>query len=132
MRMRSAAPGNIMQLVAGVCACAALAPALAQSPPVSSIRVTGDAKVTARPDRVQIDIGVTTHAVTSQEAAMQNARAVDTVLSSVRKATGPAAVLKTISYSLNPNYQYPSKAKEPPITGSRAVNAVEGALDHLR
>ena len=56
-----------MQLVAGVCACAALAPALAQSPPVSSIRVTGDAKVTARPDRVQIDIGVTTHAVTSQE-----------------------------------------------------------------
>ena len=28
MRMRSAAPGNIMQLVAGVCACAALALAI--------------------------------------------------------------------------------------------------------
>src|SRR6202049_5050067 len=130
MRMRSAAPGNIMQLVAGVCAGAALAPALAQSPPVSSIRVTGDAKVTARPDRVQIDIGVTTRAAQSQEAASQNARQVDAVLAAVRKAT-PAAVLKTISYSLNPNYQYHSNGEEPTITGYSAVNVVQVTLDDL-
>jgi uncharacterized protein YggE len=129
--MRSAAPGNIRQLVAGVCACAALAPVLAQSPPLSSIRVTGDAKVTARPDRVQIDIGVTTHAATSQEAATQNARAVDTVLSSVRKATGPGAVLKTISYSLNPNYQYHPSGGQPSIDGYTALNVVQVTLDDL-
>ena len=121
-------------LVAVVLACAVAASPLRaqQTPlsPVSSIRVTGDAKVTARPDRVQIDIGVTTRAAQSQEAASQNARQVDAVLAAVRKAT-PAAVLKTISYSLNPTYQYHSNAEEPTITGYSAVNVVQVTLDDL-
>jgi len=98
---------------------------------VSSIRVTGDARVTARPDRVQIDIGVTTRAAQSQEAASQNAREVDAVLAAVRKATGPAADLKTISYSLNPTYQYHPKGEEPTITGYSALNVVQVTLDDL-
>src|SRR4030081_222700 len=103
----SCGPGNMRSLVAVVLVCAvAASPLRAQQTPVSSIRVTGDARVTAKPDRVQIDIGVTTRAAQSQDAASQNARQVDAVLAAVRKATGPAAVLKTISYSLNPTYQY--------------------------
>jgi len=118
-------------LVAVVLACAvAASPLRAQQTPVSSIRVTGDAKVTARPDRVQIDIGVTTRAAQSQEAASQNARQVDAVLAAVRKVT-PAAVLKTISYSLNPTYQYHSKGEEPTIAGYSAVNVVQVTLDDL-
>jgi uncharacterized protein len=118
-------------LVAVVLACAvAASPLRAQQTPLSSIRVTGDAKVTARPDRVQIDIGVTTRAAQSQEAASQNARQVDAVLAAVRKAT-PAAVLKTISYSLNPTYQYHSKGEEPTIAGYSAVNVVQVTLDDL-
>jgi uncharacterized protein YggE len=121
-------------LVAVVLACAvAASPVGAQQTPLSppsSIRVTGDAKVTARPDRVQIDIGVTTRAAQSQEAASQNARQVDAVLAAVRKAT-PAAVLKTISYSLNPTYQYHSNGEEPTITGYSAVNVVQVTLDDL-
>jgi uncharacterized protein YggE len=121
-------------LVVVVLACAVAASPLRaqQTPlsPVSSIRVTGDAKVTARPDRVQIDIGVTTRAAQSQEAASQNARQVDAVLAAVRKVT-PAAVLKTISYSLNPTYQYHSKGEEPTIAGYSAVNVVQVTLDDL-
>jgi len=112
----------------------AASPARAQPAPVSpvsSVRVTGDARVTARPDRVQIDIGVTTRAAQSQEAASQNAREVDAVLAAVRKATGPAADLKTISYSLNPTYQYHPKGEEPTITGYSAVNVVQVTLDDL-
>jgi len=128
-------PGNVRCLVAVILACAvAAAPARAQQTPlspVSSIRVTGDAKVTAKPDRVQIDIGVTTRAAQSQDAASQNARQVDAVLAAVRKATGPAAVLKTISYSLNPTYQYHPKGEEPTITGYSAVNVVQVTLDDL-
>jgi len=122
-------------LVAVILACAvAVAPAHAQQTPlspVSSIRVTGDARVTAKPDRVQIDIGVTTRAAQSQDAASQNARQVDAVLAAVRKATGPAAVLKTISYSLNPTYQYHPNGEEPTITGYSAVNVVQVTLDDL-
>jgi len=121
-------------LVAVILACVAAAPARAQQTPlspVSSIRVTGDAKVTAKPDRVQIDLGVTTRAAQSQDAASQNARQVDAVLAAVRKATGPAAVLKTISYSLNPTYQYHSNGEEPTITGYSAVNVLQVTLDDL-
>jgi uncharacterized protein len=109
----------------------AIAPVAAQQTPVSSIRVTGDAKVTAKPDRAQIDVGVVTHAPKSQDAAAQNARAVDAVLAAVRAAAGSSAVLKTIGYSLNPTYQYHPNGGEPTITGYAASNTVQITLDEL-
>ena len=115
------------RLLPSVLACLALAPALAQQPPVSSIRVTGDARVTAKPDRVQIDIGVTTRAAKSQDAASQNAQQV----AAVRKAAGPGADLKTVSYALNPNYQYHPNGAEPTLEGYTAVNVVRVTLDEL-
>ena len=84
-----------------VLACAMLTPALAQQPPVSSIRVSGDAQVAAKPDRVQIDIGVTTRAEKSADAAAENARETDAVLTALKKAGGSTAVLKTVNYSLS-------------------------------
>jgi len=111
--------------------CGAAAVALAQQPPLSSIRVTGDARVTAKPDRVLIDIGVTTRAALSQDAASQNARAADSVFAAVRKVAGPTAVLKTISYTLNPNYRYHPKEGEPTIDGYTALNVVQVTLDDL-
>ena len=118
-------------LLLTVLACAFPATVLAQQPPVSSIRVTGDARVTAKPDRVQIDVGVTSRAAQSQDAAAQNARQVDAVLTAVRKAAGPTAVLKTISYSLNPNYQFHPNGGEPTIEGYTALNVVQVTLDEL-
>jgi uncharacterized protein YggE len=114
-----------------VLACAICASAFAQQPTVSSIRVTGDARVTARPDRVQIDVGVTTRAASSEEAATRNAREVEAVLAAVRKAAGPTAVLKTISYTLNPNYQFHPGGGEPTIDGYIAANVVQVQLDDL-
>ncbi|HET7757194.1 MAG TPA: SIMPL domain-containing protein [Steroidobacteraceae bacterium] len=98
---------------------------------LSSIRVTGEAEVSARPDRVQIDIGVATRAPRSQDAAAENAREVDAVLGALRTAAGPAAQLKTINYSLNPNYQYHPNGVEPTITGYTATNVVRVTLDEL-
>ena len=115
---------------------AAAAPLAAQALGVpaatlSSIRVTGDARVSAKPDRVQIDLGVQTQAQLSQEAASANARQLDAVLAAVRKAAGPGAQLKTVSYSLSPNYQYHPGGGEPTITGYTALNVVEVVLDDL-
>jgi uncharacterized protein YggE len=111
-------------------ACAACTGALADSAPVSSIRVSADAKVTVKPDRVQIEIGVSTRATQSQEAAAQNARQVESMLAAVHKAV-PSAVLKTISYSLNPNYDYHVSGGEPTVTGYTAMNGVQVTLDDL-
>ena len=130
MPMPGVQAANMSVLVAVTLACAVTL-ARAQAPPLSSIRVSGDAKVTVQPDRVQIDIGVTTRAARSQDAAAANARQVDAVLSAVRKSTGGAAQLKTVSYSLNPNYQYHASGGEPTIDGYTAVNVVQVTLDDL-
>jgi uncharacterized protein YggE len=118
------------KLACAVLACLLGVPALAQQVPVSSIRVMGDAQVTAKPDRVQIDIGVTTRAEKSQEAATQNAHQVDAVLAAVKKSAGPTAVLKTVNYSLSPAYRY-QNGHEPVITGYTASNLVQVTLDDL-
>ena len=131
MRMRSARRAILTRLLPAVLACTVTATLAAQQPPVSSIRVTGDARVTAKPDRVQIDIGVTTRARQSQDAATQNTLQVDAVLAAVRRVAGPTAVLKTVSYSLNPNYQYHPNGGEPTIDGYTAVNVVQVTLDEL-
>ena len=115
-------------LALSVCG-ALLTPAFAEAP-VSSIRVTGDAQVTAKPDRVQIEIGVTTHAEKSADAATQNAHQVDAVLAAVKKAAGPSAVLKTVNYSLSPAYKY-QNGHEPQLTGYSASNLVQVQLDDL-
>ena len=120
-----------MRYFLAVLALAVCASALAQQPTVSSIRVTGDARVTAKPDRVQIDVGVTTRSPTSQEAATRNAHDVDAVLAAVRKAAGPTAVLKTISYTLTPNYHFHPNGGEPTIDGYIATNVVQVQLDDL-
>ncbi|HXY96135.1 MAG TPA: SIMPL domain-containing protein [Steroidobacteraceae bacterium] len=136
--MRSA-PARVMRLQCAawlMVSLAAAAPLAAQavSAPaatLSSIRVTGDARVSAQPDRVQIDLGVQTQAQLSQQAASANARQLDAVLAAVRKAAGPGAQLKTVSYSLSPNYQYHPGGGEPTITGYTALNVVEVVLDDL-
>jgi uncharacterized protein YggE len=117
-------------LCGAVLACALITPVVAQQPPVSLIRVTGDSQVTAKPDRVQIDIGVTTHAEHSQEAASENARQVEAVLGALKKAAGPTAVLKTVNYSLSPTYKY-QNGHEPTLTGYSASNIVQVTLDDL-
>ncbi|MDB6087583.1 MAG: hypothetical protein JWN85_367 [Gammaproteobacteria bacterium] len=99
--------------------------------PLSSIRVTGDSLVSAKPDRVQIDIGVLTQAAQSQTAAAQNATRLEAALTALRKAVGPGADIKTVSYSLNPDYQYHPNGGEPTITGYTATNVVRVTLGDL-
>jgi uncharacterized protein len=99
--------------------------------PVSSIRVTGDSLVSAKPDRVQIDVGVLTQATQSQSAAAQNATRLQAALTALAKAVGPGADIKTVSYSLNPNYQYHPNGGEPTITGYTATNVVRVTLSDL-
>ena len=120
---------TLAALGAALGAPAAAQPAMA-APALASIRVSGDARVSAKPDRVQIDVGVQTQAPLSQDAASANARQLDATLAAVRKVAGPTAQLKTVSYSLNPNYQYHSGA-EPAIVGYTALNVVQVQLDDL-
>ena len=90
-----------------------------------SIRVTDEATVTVKPDQAEINIGVVTQAPTAQAAAAQNAQKQDAVISDLRKILGPGADIKTISYSLNPNYRYPKDGGQPTIAGYNASNTIQ-------
>jgi uncharacterized protein YggE len=93
--------------------------------PRPSIRVTGEATITAKPDQAQLDIGVVTQAQNAQDAASQNAQKVDAVIAALRKAMGAGADIKTAGYSLNPNYRYPERGGQPTLTGYTASNTVQ-------
>lgn len=115
----------VLALVAG------RAGAQGENPPASTIRVTGEASVTSVPERAVIDLGVVTRAKSSQQAATENARVAQNVLTALRKVVGPRATIETVSYSLQPDYQYPQGGGAPRITGYTATNVVRVTDDDL-
>lgn len=96
-----------------------------------SIRTSGEALVIVQPDRAQIDVGVVTQADTSQAAVVQNARKLESALASLRQLLGANADIKTISYTVSPNYRYPKEGGEPTVAGYTATNIVRVTLDDL-
>jgi uncharacterized protein YggE len=99
--------------------------------PVSSIRVIGDAVVTAKPDRAQIDVGVLTQEKQSQNAATQNARQIEGVMYALHKVLGTDADIKTINYTLSPDYQYRPMGGKPSVSSYTAMNVVRVTVDDL-
>jgi uncharacterized protein YggE len=108
---------------------AAQTPAGERMPPL--VRTTGEAVVTAQPDRAQIDVGVVTQAETSQSAVAGNAQKLEATLSRLRSLLGANADIKTVSYAVSPNYRYPKEGGEPTIAGYTATNIVRVTLDDL-
>jgi len=109
-------------------------PLLAQSGPTTAtvpyVRVHGEATVSAQPDRVQMDVGVISQGATSQAATELNARQSNGVIAQLR-AIVPPANIRTVNFSVNPNYQYP-KDGPPTILGYTANNTVRLELDDLK
>jgi uncharacterized protein YggE len=99
--------------------------------PVSSIRVTGDAVVTAKPDRALIDVGVLTQEKQSQNASAQNAKQLDAVMAALHKLLGADADIKTINYALNPDYQYRPMGGKSAVSSYTALNVVRVTVDDL-
>jgi len=98
---------------------------------LSSIRVTGDAVVSAKPERAQIDVGVLTQEKQSQNAVTQNAKQLDSILTALHKLLGPDADIKTINYALNPDYQYRPIGGKASVSSYTAMNVVRVTVDDL-
>jgi uncharacterized protein YggE len=119
-----------LTLMLGIC----MLPAAAQTGPNKlppSITTTGEAVVTAKPDRAQLDIGVASQAATSEAAVTDNAQKVTATLAKLHQVLGSNAEIKTISYTVSPDYKYPKEGGEPSITGYTATNVVRVTLDDL-
>jgi uncharacterized protein YggE len=116
-----------------VAAAAALMAAcgLAQTHQVTgpTVRAAGEAVVYAKPDEAKIDIGVFTQAPTAQLAASQNAAKLQAALDRLRGMLGPKSDIRTISYSVNPNYEFGGGGRK--LNGYNAVNTVRVTTDDL-
>jgi uncharacterized protein YggE len=119
-------------LAAGLISAGLSALAMAEQPvpPLSTIRVTGNASIAAKPDRAEIDLGVMTQNPEASAAAGQNAEHLQAVLAALRKAVGQGADIKTVSYVLAPNFR-PQPPGEPTLSGYTATNIVRVTLDDL-
>ena len=99
-------------------------------PAVPYVLVHGEATISARPDRVQLDVGIVSQSSTSQAAAELNAKDSNTVIDALRRVL-PAGNIRTVNFSVNPNYQYPKDGSPPTILGYTATNTVRLELDDL-
>ena len=95
------------------------------------VRATGQATVSVKPDQAQIDFSVVTQATTAQDASNQNAMRVSTLLSQLQALLGVNANIKTVNYSLTPNYNYPQNGGIPTLTGYTATNTVRATTTDL-
>jgi hypothetical protein len=99
--------------------------------PVPHIRVHGEATVSAQPDRVQMDVGVISQAATSLAATEANNKQSNAVIAELHRLL-KAGNIKTVNFSVNPNYQYPKDGSPPTISGYTANNTVRLELDDLK
>jgi uncharacterized protein YggE len=93
-------------------------------PPPQNVQAVGTATVMGQPDQVKVDIGVTTSAATAQDASAQNATQMTAVQNQIRQVLGPNADIKTIGYSVTPDYRTP-QGQAPVLVGFTATNTIE-------
>jgi uncharacterized protein YggE len=95
----------------------------------STLRVHGQATVLAEPDQVQFDIGVVTPAETAKAATDRNATQSNALVQALRDLV-PAGAIKSLNFSVNPNYRYPQQGA-PTIAGYTASNTVRLLLNDI-
>ncbi|MEO7142431.1 MAG: SIMPL domain-containing protein [Bryobacteraceae bacterium] len=94
------------------------------------IRATGQGSVSIAPDTAIIDLGVITQAATAQDATAQNATQASAVIAALQQLLGANSSVKTISYSVNPNYNYPPNGPQT-LLGYTVTNVVEVTVSDL-
>jgi hypothetical protein len=106
----------------------------AQGPvkPPHVVRASGDATITAKPDRARISVGVQTDGPTAEAASSENATQVSHVLTAVKGTLGNGGEVKTENYSVSPQFEYPKNGGPGKVVGYRANNIVAITIDDLK
>lgn len=97
----------------------------------SFVQAQGQGTVSAKPDQGTVDLAIVSQAQTAQDAANQNANQTTQVLAQLKQLLGNNADIRTLNYSLNPNYTYPPGGGQPNLIGFTANNTVEVTVGDL-
>jgi uncharacterized protein YggE len=108
-----------------------IVPAQVTTPAKPTVRAYGDAVVNSRPDQVKVNAGVVTTADTAQASADQNAQKATAVLAALRQLLGPQADIRSVTYSITPNYRTPQGGGPAVVTGYTTTNIFEVTLSDV-
>jgi uncharacterized protein YggE len=95
------------------------------------VRAQGEAAISIRPDQAKVNVAVVTEAVTAQAAAEDNANKTSAVFTALRSVLGAQAQIETVSYYLQPRYNYPRDGGQPTLAGYTATSITEVTLNDL-
>jgi uncharacterized protein YggE len=119
-----------MKLICALLLVTALS-AVAQTPPQrATVQSNGTASISVTPDQAMINVSAITSATTAQDAASQNATIATNIQSQLTQALGTAGSVKTVSYSVSPNYTY-AKDGTATLTGYTVINSIQVTLNDL-
>lgn len=104
--------------------------ASAQTPQRSTVQSTGTATISVTPDQAQINVSAVTTAATAQDAANQNATIATNIQNQLTQALGSSGTVKTVNYSVNPNYTYANNGTST-LTGYTVTNSIQVTLNDL-
>ena len=93
------------------------------SPP-GTIRVVGEATVTAKPDLAELDLGVISEAKTAEAAGADNAKKMEKVIALLKKEVGAGGDVKTVGYLVTQRYGETTKANEKPVIVAYVVTNI--------
>jgi uncharacterized protein YggE len=95
------------------------------------VRAQGEATMSVRPDEAKVNVAVVTEAATAQAAADDNANKTSAVFTALRSLLGAQAQIETVSYSVQPRYEYPRDGGQPTLVGYTATSVTEVTLNNL-
>jgi uncharacterized protein YggE len=102
------------------------------SPP-GTIRVVGEATVTAKPDLAELDLGVVSEAATAEAAGADNARKMERILAALKPAVGSGGEVKTVGYMVTQRLGEPKRGeRNPPIVGYTVTNVVRVKIPDVK
>jgi uncharacterized protein YggE len=87
------------------------------------VRAVGQSTVSVKPDLARIDFSVVTQALTAQDASSQNAARAASLISQLQLFS-PNVDIRTLNYSLTPNYTYPGNGGLPTLVGYTVSNTI--------
>jgi uncharacterized protein len=139
-KTRSPLARTLRLALTGAALALAAAPALAQgqdpgptaSPP-GTIRVVGEATVTARPDQAELDLGVVSDAPTAEAAAADNNKKMERILAALKKDLGANSDVKTVGYMVTQRLADPKpNQRHQAVIGYTVTNVVRAKIPDVK
>ncbi len=94
-------------------------------PMTPTVSITSSGTVTAKPDQVEITVGVSSSAKTAKAALAANTASMQPVVTALKAAGIEPRDIQTSNFNLQPTYEYFQDNKPPKLTGYQVSNTVD-------